>query len=301
MIAGFCPHRLVEHLDVIDVRQQQGIVSSGLAAYTRERALQAVQEHSAIGQSRSRSWNKLYSSSLLGTLALRDVPVDDNQLRHFALSSADRAGDRLQHAPAFVLVLDAVLEALADSALTRFSRRYEHPHAVVGMNLLKRRRLTQFRGSVAEHALVRRAVVQASFFDVNQSDHVRGVFGDHLEDLVLLPEFAVGVEDPQLLGDHENGVWGSTGLDLVPITSNQDVGPATRLKRMLHPVVKAGTFEAVLSRGPSAPPAGTFPQPNYVTSALAFHSLNIRAWHHRGSCSLFVASEVIWNGSERLP
>lgn len=154
----------------------------------------------------------------------------------------------------------------------RFSRRYEHPHAVVGMNLLKRRRLTQFRGSVAEHALVRRAVVQASSFDVDQSDHVRGVFGDHLEDLVLLPEFAVGVEDLQLLGDHENGVWGGTGVDLVPITSNQDVGPATRLKRMIHPVVEAGTFEAVLSRGPSALPAGTFPQPNYVTSALAFHS-----------------------------
>lgn len=51
VIAGFCPHRLVEHLDVIDVRQQ-GIVSSGLAAYAREGALQAVQEHSAIGQSR---------------------------------------------------------------------------------------------------------------------------------------------------------------------------------------------------------------------------------------------------------
>ena len=32
----------------------------------------------------------------------------------------------------------------------------------------------------------------------------------------------------------------------------------------------------------NSPLPGTFPQPEYVTSALAFHSLNLRSWHHRG-------------------
>ena len=102
-------------------------------------------------------------------------------------------------------MLDAVLEALADSALAGITRGFEHAHAVVGMDLLKRRGLAQLAGSVAEHALVRRAVVQAASFDVDQCDHVGGVFGDDLEDLVFLAELAISPKDPQFLGDHDDG------------------------------------------------------------------------------------------------
>jgi hypothetical protein len=156
-----------------------------------------------LGNPVSRSWNRLYSSCF-GALALGDVTVHDHQLGHFAFGIVNRAGYRFQHAPASVFVLDAVLELPSDSALARFPRRFQNSHAVVGMNLLKRRRLAQLRGRVTEHSLVSRAVVQAPSLDVDQGNHIGRVFGDRLENLVFLAEFAVGLKDPQLLDDHQD-------------------------------------------------------------------------------------------------
>jgi len=75
---------------------------------------------------------------LLSAFALGDVAINDNQLRDFAVGIADRAGDGLKHAPASILMLDAVFEAFADTALTRLARGLQHPHAIVEMNLLER-------------------------------------------------------------------------------------------------------------------------------------------------------------------
>ena len=87
---------------------------------------------------------------------------------------------------------------------TRSRRDGVRSTSATRMNLLERRGLAQLRRRVAEHSLVGGAVVQAPSLDVDQGNHVGCVFGDRLEDLVFLAEFAVGLEDPQLLDDHQD-------------------------------------------------------------------------------------------------
>ncbi len=142
---------------------------------------------------------------LLGALAFGDVAIHNDQLRDFTVEIADCAGQRLDHTPAPVFVLDAIFETLAHSALARFARRLKHAHAVVRMDLLKRRRLAQLGRRVTEHSLVGRAVVQASSFHIDERNHVGGVFGNCLEDLVLPSKIAVRAVESQFLSHHENG------------------------------------------------------------------------------------------------
>ena len=123
-----------------------------------------------LGYPVSRSSNRLYSSCC-SALALSDVTVHDHQLR-LAFGVANGARDRLQHPPASVLMLDAVLQLFAHSALARLPSRLQHSHAVVGMDLLERRRLAQLRRAVAKDPSVGWAVIQAPAFDVDQGDHV---------------------------------------------------------------------------------------------------------------------------------
>ena len=136
---------------------------------------------------------------LLGSLALADVAVHDHQLRHLALAVSNRAGHRLQYAPASILVLDAVLESLANAGFARLARGLKHPETIVRMNLLEGRGLAQFCRRVPQNLLVGRAVVETAPFHVDQRDHVRRVFGDNLEKLFLGFCLALDPVETQLL------------------------------------------------------------------------------------------------------
>src|SRR4051812_15887356 len=141
MVSGLCAHGFVEDLEVIDVRQQQGIRAAGIATHVGKGTLQPVEKTPTVGQSGERIMKEVVFEKLLGSLALRYIAVHDHQLRDLALAITNGAGDGFEYAPASVLVLDAVLQRLAESAFARSAGRLQDSHAVVGMNLLERRRL----------------------------------------------------------------------------------------------------------------------------------------------------------------
>lgn len=91
MIACLCSHGFVEYLEVIDVGEQQRVISSRFAAYARVHALQTIHEHAAVRQAREQVVEEVVLKLLLGVLALGDVAVDDDQLRDFALGVTNQA------------------------------------------------------------------------------------------------------------------------------------------------------------------------------------------------------------------
>lgn len=121
MIACLCSHGFVEYLEVIDVGEQQRVISSRFAAYARVHALQTIHEHAAVRQAREQVVEEVVLKLLLGALALGDVAVDDDQLRDFALGVTNRAGEGFEDAPASVLMLDAISSGLP-MPLSRASR-----------------------------------------------------------------------------------------------------------------------------------------------------------------------------------
>ncbi len=62
-------------------------------------ALKPVKEQAAIGQAGKRVMKGLVFELFFHALALGDIAVDDNKLRHLALAVADGAGGGFQNAP----------------------------------------------------------------------------------------------------------------------------------------------------------------------------------------------------------
>ena len=142
---------------------------------------------------------------LLRPLALGHVAIHNHQLRDFALRIPDRAGQRLQHPPAPILVLDPILELLSNPALPRLPRRLQHSQPVIRMNLLKRRSLPQLRRRIPQDPLVSRTVVQPPPLHVDQRNHVCSILRDDLKQFLLLLRRPVNPKKPKLLVDDKTG------------------------------------------------------------------------------------------------
>jgi hypothetical protein len=56
---------------------------------------------------------------------------------------------------------------------------------------------------ISRNPLIRRAVIKPSSFHIDQRDHVGGVFGHDLEQLLLVLRVAVDPIDPEPLVDHQ--------------------------------------------------------------------------------------------------
>ena len=204
MIAGGSTHGFVEHLEVVDVGQQKR-VGSGSFAGAREGALQPIEKEAAVGQTGQGIVKQVVFELLFGALALGDIAIHDHQFRDFALVVADGAGNGLENPPTAVLVLDAIFQTLSFASLTRLARGLENLEAIVGMDLFEGRSLTQFRGRVTENSFVCGTVLETSSLDVDQGNHVGGVLGDDLEQLLILSGLAMNAINPHLLEEDENG------------------------------------------------------------------------------------------------
>src|SRR5436853_7416309 len=81
-------------------------------------------------------------------------------------------------------MLYPVFQSLALAGGTGLARRFQHPGAIVGMNLFNRRSGLQFLRRVSEHVLISWTVVDSLASAIHDSDHVGGIFGDELKELV---------------------------------------------------------------------------------------------------------------------
>src|SRR5690242_17456594 len=102
-----------------------------------ECVLQALEAGSAVRKSGQRIVEEVVLQLLFGAFALGDIAVDDDEFCDVTVGIADSAGIGFDDPPASVLVLDAVFEALADTALAGDTGGLEHAQAVVGMDLLE--------------------------------------------------------------------------------------------------------------------------------------------------------------------
>ena len=97
-------------------------------------------------------------------------------------------------------------------------RRFQHLETVVGMNLLKGGSLPQFGRGIAENALVSGAVIKAASFDVDQGNHVGGVFSDDLKQLFAFFRLPANPIDEELLQGQKRGQCAES--DPIPVCSH---------------------------------------------------------------------------------
>ena len=142
---------------------------------------------------------------LLSVLAVGNVAVDDDQLLHFSMGIANRAGGGFKDAPPAVFVADAVLDFLPDAGAASLARSFENAEAIVGMNLFESRGSAEFFRRIAKNFLVSGTVVQAVAFHVDQRNHVSGVFGDDAKQLLAVFEAGAITQQPPLLVNKQHG------------------------------------------------------------------------------------------------
>src|ERR1035437_3721499 len=224
MIAPSRAHGLIEDLEAIQVRQKQSVRSPGVPPRSHKRVLQPVKKQPAIGQPRERIVKQIVLELLFRPLALGNIAIHNYQLRDFTFGVVDCARHGFQHPPTAVFVLDPVLQPFSYSSLPRFSCRFEHLEAIVGMDLLEGGSLAQLCCGVTQDPLVGGTVVQPPSIHVHESNHVRGVLGDDLEKLFILLGFPMDLVNPELLVDHQNGQRAQRNPPYFDFTMHSEAG-----------------------------------------------------------------------------
>jgi len=103
---------------------------------------------------------RVVSEFLFGAHALGHITVDDDQFLDVPALVLDGARRRFQNPPVAILVPQTVLQIFAHAGRASFAGCLQNLEAIVGMNLFEHWGLGELAGRVAEHALIRRAVVR---------------------------------------------------------------------------------------------------------------------------------------------
>ena len=107
----------------------------------------------------------------------------------------------------------AVLKTLAHAGKARLLASFHDALAVIGMDLLKRPGRGQLLGRIAQNFLVGGTVVEAFARDFHQRDHVRGVFADQPEKIVLAMTLQFLVADVQAQHHNQSGQFEQRSLE----------------------------------------------------------------------------------------
>jgi hypothetical protein len=94
-----------------------------------------------------------------------------------------------------------VFECFSDPRTARFLSGLLDAFAIIGVNLLERRRGLQLLGRISEDFLVGETVVNAPALHIHDGDHVRGVIADEVKELFAFEELAADSMNQQILID----------------------------------------------------------------------------------------------------
>ena len=200
LIASCGSQSVIKGLEGVQIEEQERVMKVAIPLRAGTAALQAIEEEAAIRQIGQCVVQGVVSELLFGGDTLGNVTIDNDQLLDFSALVLDRAGGRFEEAPLSIFVTKTILQALADAGGACFAAGFENLEAVVGMNLLKDGRASEFLGRVAENFFVGGAVVKAMALAVDQGDHVRGVLRNDAEQLFAITGAPVGEVDPSGLG-----------------------------------------------------------------------------------------------------
>jgi len=192
---------IVDHLELVDVDEQNRELRIGVASRDGHGPPQAVEKENAVGQVGQAVMKGVVRQHVLGALSLSDIAVDDYQTISVPVCSANNACSGLKNAPGAILVAYAVFEPFSPASETGFLGGLEHAVSVVGMDLFQWRGGVQLVLAIAEDFLIGGTVVEAMSVSVDYRDHIRGIFADELKKLITLGQLATNTLELQVLID----------------------------------------------------------------------------------------------------